>query len=100
MQKRALDEESPSAPVKRGKITGNSQSSEADGDGTKRIARPSKKDRFGKSAGRRRGTRPDVEDVDLAGADKDQKEKKERLPKRAVALMIGFSGTGYYGMQV
>jgi len=47
-----------------------------------------------KSKGRRRGTRPpQVED------DPDR-PKPPRLPKKQCAVLIGFSGTGYAGMQM
>lgn len=94
--KRSLDDGKEGEPAtKREKIE------EISKDGTKehqekRIARPSRKDKNGRSAGRRRGTRPEGEDADGGEA----REKKTRLPKRACALLIGFSGTGYYGMQV
>lgn len=46
-----------------------------------------------KNKGRRRGTRPQVED------DPDR-PKTPRLPKKQCAVLIGFSGTGYAGMQM
>ena len=47
-----------------------------------------------KNKGRRRGTRPQqVED------DPDR-PKPPRLPKKQCAVLIGFSGTGYAGMQM
>lgn len=47
-----------------------------------------------KNRGRRRGTRPQqVED------DPDR-PKPPRLPKKQCAVLIGFSGTGYAGMQM
>lgn len=42
---------------------------------------------------RRRGTRPQPED------DPDR-PKTPRLPKKQCAVLIGFSGTGYAGMQM
>jgi hypothetical protein len=100
-QKRPLDgdlEQEPSS--KREKLEENTENSktgvEEPQDKSKRITRPGKKDKNGRSAGRRRGTRPDGE----AQQGEDDKEKKTRLPKRACALLIGFSGTGYFGMQV
>jgi hypothetical protein len=47
----------------------------------------------------RRGTRGTREgSAGLGGSDDD--EKKIRLPKRLVALLIGFCGTGCNGMQM
>ena len=43
-----------------------------------------------KNKGRRRGTRPQAED----------RPKTPRLPKRQCAILIGFSGTNYAGMQM
>lgn len=48
---------------------------------------------------RRRGTR--VEGGEQAtGAEESSEEKAPRLPKRQCALLIGFSGSGYNGMQM
>ena len=46
---------------------------------------------------RRRGTRPDGEE---APAPENGEPKAPRLPKRPVALLIGFCGDGYNGMQM
>jgi tRNA pseudouridine38-40 synthase len=47
----------------------------------------------GKNKGRRRGTRPQVDDH----ADRP---KTPRLPKKQCAILIGFLGTNYAGMQM
>jgi tRNA pseudouridine38-40 synthase len=101
-QKRTLDGDSQNEPpAKREKIEKNQENTtnaaEDTQDKSKRLPRPSKKDKNGRSAGRRRGTRPEGESQQGEG---DNKDKKPRLAKRSCALMIGFSGTGYYGMQV
>ena len=46
-----------------------------------------------KNKGRRRGTRVQVEDD-------PNRPKTPRLPKKQCAILIGFSGTGYAGMQM
>lgn len=46
-----------------------------------------------KNKGRRRGTRPQIEDH----ADRP---KTPRLPKKQCAILMGFSGTNYAGMQM
>jgi len=46
-----------------------------------------------KNKGRRRGTRPQLEDH-------PDRPKTPRLPKRQCAILIGFSGTNYAGMQM
>ena len=46
---------------------------------------------------RRRGTRPEGED---APAPENGEPKAPRLPKRPCALLIGFCGDGYNGMQM
>jgi hypothetical protein len=69
--------------------------------GSKRKARrkddrsPSKK-----AIGGRRGTRPESVEGSEAGSDEEGKPKALRLPKRRCALLMGFSGTGYSGMQM
>lgn len=46
---------------------------------------------------RRRGTRPEGEEAPAAD---DGQPKAPRLPKRPCALLIGFCGDGYNGMQM
>jgi tRNA pseudouridine38-40 synthase len=58
-----------------------------------RASRENRGKKLRTGSGRRRGTRPENESPAEDG------EKKARLPKRAIALLIGYSGTGYYGMQ-
>lgn len=47
---------------------------------------------------------PETEDTKDAGAfpafSKDEIDGEERRPKHKVAVMIGYSGTGYKGMQM
>lgn len=51
-----------------------------------------------KSNNTRRGTRPERTDGEVG---REEKEKSEpRLPKRQCALMLGFCGSGYSGMQL
>lgn len=52
-----------------------------------------------KGKGRRRGTRNDDADADV-GASQSNEPKTPRLPKRQCALLIGFCGAGYNGMQM
>ncbi|KAI0684286.1 pseudouridine synthase [Cytidiella melzeri] len=47
----------------------------------------------------RRGTRPEQNDTDREHGDKDG-AATARLPKRQCALMLGFCGSGYSGMQL
>ena len=46
-----------------------------------------------KNRGRRRGTRPEVDD-------RPDHPKTPRLPKKQCAILIGFLGTNYAGMQM
>ncbi|KAF8464082.1 pseudouridine synthase [Kalaharituber pfeilii] len=41
-----------------------------------------------------------LDDADAAAADEPEAEKEARLPKRKVAVLIGYSGHGYKGMQL
>ncbi|KZW01266.1 pseudouridine synthase [Exidia glandulosa HHB12029] len=56
--------------------------------------------RFNGYKGKRRGRNddPPAEET-LEGAGEDTKSSKPRLPKRRCALLLGFCGTGYNGMQ-
>lgn len=58
-----------------------------------------RKDKEGKRGGRRsrRGTR---KDETAEGEDSVDHPKAPRLPKRQCALLIGFCGSGYSGMQM
>ncbi|KAF5350251.1 hypothetical protein D9758_007854 [Tetrapyrgos nigripes] len=47
-----------------------------------------------KNPGRRRGTRPEGEEAEGSSG-----SKEPRLPKRQCALLLGFCGSGYRGMQ-
>jgi hypothetical protein len=101
-QKRSLEKElTPEPSSKRGKLQESVENIDKDQEGihdkAKRIPRPTRNDKSGRSAGRRRGTRPEGGENEPT---EERKEKKSRLSKRACALLIGFSGTGYYGMQV
>lgn len=57
------------------------------------IQKPQKGKQNEKNKGRRRGTRPQVED-------NPDRPKTPRLPKKQCAILIGFSGTNYAGMQM
>ncbi|KAH8116464.1 pseudouridine synthase [Phellopilus nigrolimitatus] len=63
-----------------------------------------KKQKGGKDAKRnagRRGTRPEKHnDENAAGGGEARGDKALRLPKRQCALLIGFCGSGYNGMQI
>lgn len=54
--------------------------------------KPKKGEQNEKNKGRRRGTRPQ--------ADNPDQPRAPRLPKRQCAVLIGFSGTNYAGMQI
>ncbi|EIW79322.1 pseudouridine synthase [Coniophora puteana RWD-64-598 SS2] len=58
-----------------------------------------------KRVGRRRGSRPDGEDQNGVeageqGGEGEAKDKAPRLPKRMTALLLGFCGRGFNGMQI
>ena len=55
--------------------------------------KPQKGKQTDKNKGRRRGTRPQVEDDPY-------RRRTPRLPKKQCAILIGFSGTNYAGMQM
>ena len=78
-------------------------------EGASRVSKTGRKGRKGEKegrkewVGRRRGTRPEGEDGTVKAEDNltdDGKEKEARLPKRRCALLIGFCGSGYRGMQM
>lgn len=85
--KRAKVDENPDvASDKESHVPGPSASPEA--------TRKSKKSKQNeKNRGRRRGTRPEVDD-------NSDRPKTPRLPKKQCAILIGFSGTNYAGMQM
>ncbi|TDL23959.1 pseudouridine synthase [Rickenella mellea] len=60
------------------------------------------KEKQNKNKGRRRGTRTVDDELagGAAGTEGEATEKKSRLPKRQCALLIGYSGSGYNGMQI
>ena len=80
-----LDEESASA--------GPSNQQSNGGEGHPNLKK-SKKEKP-KWVGRRRGTRPDTDNVG-----EDSVERAPRLPKRMNALLIGYCGSGFNGMQM
>lgn len=49
---------------------------------------------------RRRGTRVEGDSEQATGVEGSTEEKAPRLPKRQSALLIGFCGSGYNGMQM
>lgn len=56
-----------------------------------------------RSAEDNNGATGEVEHVDKKlkdDGDQSQAEKEKRLPKKKVALLMAYSGKGYYGMQV
>ena len=95
--KRLLEGEGTALPEpKRAKIDENpDKGSHISGlSGTSEATHKSKKGKQNeKNKGRRRGTRPQVEDH----ADRP---KTPRLPKKQCAILIGFLGTSYAGMQM
>lgn len=63
--------------------------------GTSRVKQSSQKGKQKeKNKGRRRGTRPQQAEDD------PDHSKPPRLPKKQCAVLVGFSGTGYAGMQM
>jgi tRNA pseudouridine38-40 synthase len=60
------------------------------------------KEKDGKNAGRRRGMHRDDSIPEGRGGShtEDHAQKAQRLPKRQCALLIGYCGTGYNGMQM
>ena len=65
--------------------------------GRNKRQRGKKGDEKGPERNRRRGTRPEGE---AAPTPEDGEPKAPRLPKRQCALLIGFCGDGYNGMQM
>ena len=65
--------------------------------GRNKRQRGKKGDEKGSERNRRRGTRPEGE---AAPTPEDGEPKAPRLPKRQCALLIGFCGDGYNGMQM
>lgn len=99
--KRSLEGEGTvPSEAKRAKIDGDPDTGPDKGSyasdlpGTPETTHKSQKGRQGeKNKGRRRGTRPQVEDH-------PDRPKIPRLPKKQCAILIGFSGTNYAGMQM
>lgn len=99
--KRFLEGEGTVPPEpKRAKIDGNPDTGPDKGSyasdlpGTPEATHKSQKGKQNeKNKGRRRGTRPQVEDH-------PSRPKIPRLPKKQCAILIGFSGTNYAGMQM
>lgn len=115
-KRRKLDELEPqsedsSNDTKRKKFDGGSDeahkedvvaSGDAGGSGsgskvTKKDKNMSRSEYRRKGKGRRRGTRNNDEEVE---ATQGNEPKTPRLPKRQCALLIGFCGAGYNGMQM
>jgi len=80
------EENSDNGPYKGSHVSGPSGTSET----TRELQKGKQSE---KNKGRRRGTRPRVEDH----ADRP---KTPRMPKKQSAVLIGFSGTNYAGMQM
>ena len=68
--------------------------------GTKKGAGKSRKAFKAENRDNRRGTRPEKSTGEGLGEEDDGQDKAERLPKRVCALLIGFCGEGYNGMQM
>ncbi|KAH8193547.1 hypothetical protein TruAng_012286 [Truncatella angustata] len=51
-------------------------------------------------SGRRVGTGEDGQSYMSIQFSKEEKDAEERRPKRKVAVMIGYAGTGYHGLQI
>lgn len=58
---------------------------------------PDKRKRIGEAAERRQREGPSGQGITFS---KEEIEAEERRPKRKVAVLIGYSGTGYKGMQI
>lgn len=84
--KRAKTSSGENPDIDPGNVPGPSRTSEA-------TRKPQRGKQNEKNKGRRRGTRPPVED------DPDR-PRAPRLPKKQCAVLIGFSGTNYAGMQM
>lgn len=81
-----------------GETTGTKAKGDKRGDGKKKQKGKKGKDKDKEYVrSRRRGTRPEGED---APAPENGESKPPRLPKRLCALLIGFCGDGYNGMQM
>jgi len=96
--KRPLEVVAADQETKRQKVEGR------EGNGT---SDPKKKEEKGKKNGKdknlrrdRRGTRGTREVGSGDDGNAAEGEKKARLPKRNCAVLIGFCGTGCYGMQM
>lgn len=82
-------------------VTGDSEVTAELAEGPKstdKRARPRSKKDERKTGRRRRGTRN--EEAAVEGAVVSDQPKAPRLPKRQSALLIGFCGSGYSGMQM
>ncbi|KAL1747583.1 pseudouridine synthase [Schizophyllum fasciatum] len=88
----AVASTSGAQPVRRGPDP-NSKRSQRKAD--KRKGGGKDKDKNQPWTDRRRGTRPEE-----AAADGEPRERAPRLPKRLCAVLIGFCGSGYNGMQI
>jgi tRNA pseudouridine38-40 synthase len=95
----SCDPSNESQPKKKRKVDHRNQ-----GSSSQQASKKGGKDKHRKNVGRRRGTRPDGQanptEAAEEGDDADEGEKTARLPKRRCALLIGFCGSGYNGMQV
>ncbi|KAG5647483.1 hypothetical protein DXG03_009418 [Asterophora parasitica] len=110
-----MDVDSPSAAPPAGssvlpsEAAGTSPEADASGEKSAEVTEPAKvkgktaqgmkKDKKEKNVGRRRrGTRNDEPAAE--GKETSDQPKAPRLPKRQCALLIGFCGSGYSGMQI
>ena len=61
------------------------------------------KEKDNRNVGRRRGNRPEVDEIRTGTSDavpQDLSDKSPRLPKRQSAILLGYCGTGCAGMQM
>jgi tRNA pseudouridine38-40 synthase len=90
---------SPSSEIDEGSATRGGTTKKQSKKGTESRRQKNKKkvegDQQSSSGWARRGTRPE----NIVAADDDSSPKTPRLPKRQCALLIGFCGSGYSGMQ-
>jgi tRNA pseudouridine38-40 synthase len=91
---------SPSSEIDEGSATRGGTTKKQSKKGTESRRQKNKKkvegDQQSSSGWARRGTRPE----NIVAADDDSSPKTPRLPKRQCALLIGFCGSGYSGMQL
>lgn len=94
-----FDSTAPSAAAETQPEAGPSTSQPAPRGKNKKVSLSRKEAREArKNNNTRRGTRPERADGEVGGEEKERNEP--RLPKRQCALLLGFCGSGYSGMQL